>query len=175
MNKSFLEDSLRSLHSKKSVLKIVKYIGHDHKKFDELIDFCFGEDELLAQRAAWPLRYCAENNPGFADKHVKKILKRLRKPGHNGIRRGLLCTMEHMDIKGRYAAESISICFELMNNRKEFIAVKVFAMAMLAKFCKKYPEIAGELKSSIETGMDFETAAFRSRGRRILNQLNKQK
>lgn len=53
---------LEAGHSKKQNTKIIRYIGDDQNKFDELISFCFGRDERLAQRASWPVGFRSRGN-----------------------------------------------------------------------------------------------------------------
>lgn len=59
-------------YSKQQFLVILKYVGADQKRFDELIKFVLGHDTELAHRASWPLAYCVEQHPEFSKKHLKK-------------------------------------------------------------------------------------------------------
>ncbi len=162
--KSFLAER----RNKKEILKFVHYIGENQKKFDELISFCFGKDVKLAQHAAWPLGYCAEKHPNLAKKHIRRMIKQISHLGHPAIRRSFLKIFEYAEIPASEEAKLISECFQFINRKEEFVAVKVFAMSVIARYCKKYPELWPELKSSIELQIPFETAAFHSRAKRIL-------
>jgi hypothetical protein len=152
-------------------VKFVKFIGHDQKKFDELISYCFGTDQKLAEHAAWPVGYCVENHPKLIMKHFKKVLGQLKMPLHNSIHRSFTRLMQYIEIPEKYHAETISICFDLLNKKEDFIAAKVFSMIQLGKFCKIYPELSEELKASIESQFGVQTAAFRSRGKKVLRQI----
>ncbi len=167
-----LKELLLSEHSKRQTLKIIKFVGDDKGKFDELISYCFGNDQLLAQRASWSVSYCVEKHPEFAKKHLRKILKQLTLPGHNAIRRNFTKALYYINIPKSLEAETISVCFDLLNKRGEFVAVKVFSMSVLGKLYKKYPEIKEELKASIESQFPYETAGFRSRGKKVLKLIN---
>jgi hypothetical protein len=48
-------------------------------------------------------------------------------------------------------------------------AVKAFSLGIRDNLSKQYPEILQELKTIIEDRWDAETAAFRSRAKKILN------
>ena len=165
--KSFLEKR----RHKKEVVQFVRYIGDDQKKFDELISYCFGADPKLAERASWPVCYCVEAHPELMKKHFKKLLKQLRMPCHNSIRRNFTKLMEYIEIPKALHAETISVCFDLLNNKDEFVAVKVFSMSQLGRFCKIYPELKKELIASIEAQFNIETAAFRARAKVVLKSL----
>jgi hypothetical protein len=49
------------------------------------------------------------------------------------------------------------------------IAIKAFSLKTLQNLAKRYPEIKAELKLIIQERWETETAAFRSRGKKILN------
>ena len=49
-----------------------------------------------------------------------------------------------------------------------YIAVKAFALAVLEKMTKQYPELIPEIKLIVSQQMEIETAAYKSRAKRIL-------
>ena len=59
--------------------------------------------------------------------------------------------------------------------RKAFypVAIKAFSLTTLFNLSKFYPEVENELKLIIENNWDNETAAFKSRGKKILQLLQK--
>jgi len=63
-------------------------------------------------------------------------------------------------------------CFSFIESVSTPVAIKAFSLTTLYNLSKSYPEIKNELKLIIEERWDDETAAFKSRGRRILKQLN---
>jgi hypothetical protein len=79
--------------------------------------------------------------------------------------------MQFSEIPFSYHTKAISICFNLLNKKDEFVAVKVFCMTQAGKFCKLYPELTGELMASIEAQYAIETGAFRARARIVLKSL----
>lgn len=164
---------LEKEHSKKQMLKIVRFVGNDQKKFDELISFCFGKNEKLAQRASWPVRYCIEKHPDLGSKHIRKMLTQMKKPGHNSIRRNFLKAFESMKISLSFEAELINVCFDLLNKKDEPVAVKAFSMILLFNYCLKYPDLGEELKACIVSQLPFGSAGFRSCGNKIVNYLEK--
>lgn len=53
------------------------------------------------------------------------------------------------------------------------IAVRVFAMTVLANLAKQLPELKNELIPLIEDQLPYGSAAFISRGRKLLKELKK--
>jgi hypothetical protein len=162
-----IQKLLREEHSKHQTLKIIRYVGNDRKRYDTLVKICLGNDKLLAQRASWPLRYCTEKYPDFAKKHLRKLIRKLKEPTHNAIRRSILQMLCSISIPTSLDAQAISICFKLLNDRSEFVASKVFSMTVLANYCQKYPELKSELKASIQSQLQYESPAFRSRAKKL--------
>lgn len=167
-----IKELLEKEHSKKQTIKIIRYVGNDRLRFDELVAFALCSDKKLAQRASWPLLYCAQNNPAFVKKHLRKMIRQLNTPVHNAIKRNFMHIFEFADIPEFLQGEIISLGFELLNNKDEAIAVKVFSMSMLARFCMKYPDLKKELNASIQHQLPYQSAGFRSRARKVLNQIN---
>ena len=65
----------------------------------------------------------------------------------------------------------MNICFEYINSPDEAVAIKAFALTVLDNLSKQYPEIKAELKTIIENRWDYESAAFKSRAKKILQKL----
>jgi hypothetical protein len=65
----------------------------------------------------------------------------------------------------------MDLCFGYIASPDEAIAVKAFSLTVLQNFSRRYPEIKNELKVIIEERWDYETAAFRSRAKKILKDI----
>ncbi len=89
------------------------------------------------------------------------------------VKRNTLKILQFVDIPEDLLGITADICFRLLNDGKEPIAVKVFAMTVIFNIVKKYPELNEELKISIEEQMPFASAGFKSRGNKILKALLK--
>ena len=167
-----LRETILAEHSKAQKDKIVNWVSNSQKRFDELFSLFLNDNSQVTQRAAYPLSYCIERNPGLIHKHFSKLLKNLQKKNlHNAIKRNTLRILELAPIPKRYHGQLMNICFEYIQSPKEFIAVKAFSLTVLQNLSKQYPEIKQELKTIIEDRWDIESAAFKSRARKILKEL----
>ena len=69
-----LRAQLLKEHSRANCDKVVRWIGADQQRFDELITLFVGDQYRVVQRAAWPLGYAAMAHPHLVKKHfVKQI------------------------------------------------------------------------------------------------------
>lgn len=165
-----LRKTILAEHSRAQTNKIINWIGSNQQRFDELFDLFLHDEYRVVQRAAWPLSYSVIQHPKLIEKHFSKLLKNLHKPGlHEAVKRNTVRLLQHIDIPRRHHGEIMNSCFEYISDREEKVAVKAFSLTILQKLSRQYPEIRQELKTIIEDRWPYETAAFRTRARKILN------
>jgi hypothetical protein len=109
-------------------------------------------------------------HPGFITKYYEKLLKNLDKPHiHDAVKRNTMRLLQYAEIPEKYQGEVMNRCFNYILSPSEKAAIKAFSLTVLENLSTKYPEIKQELKAIIEDRWDIETAAFRSRAKRLLN------
>jgi hypothetical protein len=156
-------------YSKENCLRIVAWVGNDQKRFDALFKMFVSNEYRLAQQSAWPLSYCVEAYPDLIKKHFATLIQNLNKPQqHNAIKRNTIRILQFVAIPKKYQGSIMNICFDFIQDIQEKPAVKAFALTVLENLSKQYPEITAELCLIIEEQMPHETAAFISRGKKIL-------
>lgn len=163
-------------HSKAQTNKIVQWIGNDQQRFDSLFHLFLTDEYRVVQRAAWPLSYAVIAHPELIKKHFGKLLKNLEKPNlHDAVKRNTVRLLQDIDIPGKYHGFVMNTCFNYIGSPDEKTAVKAFSLTILQRLSVHYPEIKTELKTIIEDRWDFESAAFKSRARKILKELASEK
>lgn len=168
-----IREALLKEHSKAQCRKIVEYIGDDKKKFAELMRLFLGDEYRVIQRAAWPLSYCVGEHPEFITPYFEDLLGMLQKPGvHNAVIRNTTRLLQNLKIPKKIQGRLMTICFDFISDINTPPAVKAFSLTILDNLSKDYPEIASELKLVIEERWEHESAAFRSRGKKILQKMN---
>jgi hypothetical protein len=73
-----------------------------------------------------------------------------------------------VQIPKQYQGRVMNACFNFVASNDAAIAIKAFSLTILQNLSKDYPEIRSELKLIIEERWPHETAAFRSRAKKIL-------
>lgn len=159
-------------HSKAQMEKIVQWVGHSQARFDELLRLFLDDEYRVTQRAAWPLSYCARKYPALINKHYGKLARNLHKPNlHPAVKRNTVRILQDMNIPERYHGDIMNTCFDFIQSSEEPVAIKAFSLTILEKMVALYPDIRNELKLIIEERWPHETAAFRSRAKKIVNRL----
>jgi hypothetical protein len=164
-----LRKAILAEHSKAQTNKILKWVGSNQKRFDELFHLFLNDEYRVAQRAAWPLSYCVISHPQLVKKHFARLVKNMKKHGlGDSVKRNTVRLLQHIEIPVKFHGDIMSSCFDYIIDPKEKVAVKAFSLSILDNLSKQYPEIRQELKTIIEDRWDSETAAFRSRAKKIL-------
>lgn len=167
-----LRETILAEHSKANCNRIIKWVGENQLRFDELFSLFLNDEYRVVQRAAWPLSYIVIAHPRLIQKHFSKMLKNLHKPGiHDSVKRNTLRLLQEISIPQRFHGEVMNTCFDYIISPTEKPAVKAFSLTVLENLSKQYPDIKQELKTVIEDRWDFETVAFHSRAKKILKKL----
>lgn len=167
-----LREIILAEHSKANCIRIVNWVGDNQQRFDELFNLFLSDEYRVVQRAGWPLSYIAINYPHLIQKKFNKLLKNVKKSGlHDAVKRNTVRLLQSITIPEKFHGEVMSLCFDYIISPSEKVAVKAFSLSILDNLSKQYPTIKQELKTSIEDRWDFETAAFKSRARKILKGL----
>jgi hypothetical protein len=165
-----LKETLLEEHSKKQCNKIVNWIGEDNNKFKELIQLFLNGEYRVVQRAAWPMSYCAKEHPEWINSYFPDFLDRLeKKDAHDAVRRNIVRVFQDINIPRKYHGRIMNCCFEFIQSNEIAIAIKAFSLTILENLSKQYPDIIPELILIIEERWGIETAAFRSRAKKILS------
>jgi hypothetical protein len=164
-----LRNELLATHSKAQTNKILDWIGHSQKRFDELVQLFLTDEYRVVQRAAWPIGCIAETQPQLLQKHLPVLVSLLRKHGlHNAVRRNITRLLQYVSIPEELKGDVMDACFSFICDVQEKAAVKAFSLTILEQMAKEYPDILPELITVIEERWDVETAAFHARARKIL-------
>ncbi|MEO6686437.1 MAG: hypothetical protein ABIN24_10740 [Dyadobacter sp.] len=166
------ELSKQQIHFKIHALAITEFAVSSDENFKELIDCFLSKDIRVAQRAAWSVSWAAQKKPEIVEPYIGILVDQLkRKDVHNAVIRNSLRILEDLIIPETFHGEVMDSCFKFLQKRETAIAIKAFALTVLFNLSKTYPDIKNELRLIIEENMDYETAAYRSRGKKILARL----
>lgn len=170
-----LLEAILEEHSKAQTDKIIRYIGHDPKRFAVLVNLFVKGEYRVSQRAGWPMSYIARKYPALVKPYFKQLLDLLQKPSvHPAVVRNIVRLLQDVEIPKRYHGRVMSCCFDYIADIEAPIATKAFSLTILHQLSAEYPEIKTELKLIIEERMEHETAAFKSRGKKILAAFKKE-
>jgi hypothetical protein len=170
---NLLEEILRR-HSQSQSDKIARYVGADEYRFAELMTLFLNGPYRVTQRAAWPLSHCVEKNPLLLKPYYKKIFMMLEQTDvHDAVKRNILRMLQFVKIPRVWQSRAVNNCFALLSEGEQPIAIRVFAMTVLANIARDQPDLKNEIIPVIEDQLPYASAGFSARGKRVLNELKK--
>ena len=166
IKETLLDDEV---YNKKGILEVSEYACASAKNFNALMQCFLANDYRLAQRAAWSVSWAARKKPEMIRPHIKSLVAQLgRTDVHDAVIRNSVRVLEAIDIPEVFHGDVMNACFAFIEKPSTPAAIKAFSLTTLYNLSKIYPEIRPELKLIIEERMPHETAAFKSRGTKIL-------
>lgn len=164
-----IRDALLEEHSKEQTKKVVNYIDGDPERFAELMRLFLGPVYRVSQRAAWAVSNSIELHPDLVKPYYNILIKQLeRDDAHVAVRRNVVRLLQFVEIPKRYAGRVFDVCYSLLDDPSETVAVRCFSLSVAANLAKDSPELLDELRLVATKYPQVATAGFRSRTRRVL-------
>jgi len=165
---------LQKERSKKTNIEVAHYIGNSKERFAELIQIIIGKDLEMANRAAWVIPSITYKNiDQLIQPFLKTMIELLNQPVHDAIKRNVVRILQFTTIPKKLQGITLEYCFQILNNPKEAVAIRVFAMTVLYNLTLQEPDLAHELYDSIELHMEGALPGYKNRGGKILKSLAK--
>ncbi len=164
-------------HSKVNTRLITEYIGSDPERYATLMGIFNSDGWVAVQRGAWVVCEVGMKYPELLEPHLDDLIRAVESPPHPAIARNGLKVIAETNVPLTEDQEGrvVQLSFELLADPKTPIAIHVYAMQCIANLLTVYPDLAIELKTLLEEGMEHGSPGYRSRGRKILKQIAKMK
>lgn len=161
-------------HSKANKDRIAAYLIKHPDGIDGLMKLFFGEDTRLVQHAAWVVGTLGEQAPSLITPFFPAMIGRIkRKEAKVAFRRNVFRVMQFQRIDEALWGDVYDLCIDILMNKTEPIAVKVFAMSTALNIVKELPELKNELKIAVEDVVENGSKGEVSRGQKVLAALSK--
>lgn len=166
---------LLSVSREKSVVtKIAQHVGKAPERFAQLFALLDSEEDLLVQRAAWPIGEVLLDHPWLVLPHLSDSIAYLEAPRHPAVARNLLRGLAVLKTFPEEQAGALaSLAFDFLQNHRTPVAIQVHAMQLLFQLSHTYPELKSELRAIIESDLEEKSAGYRARARQLLKELYK--
>ena len=169
-----LAAELQKRHSLATKNKIIRYVGTNPKRFDELMKIFLGDTYRLTQWAGWPLSDIVKKHSELVIPYLKPVLKTIDKPGmHVAVKRNVMRLLQFINTPPALRGVAFDKAFKLFSDTSEPIAVRVFAMSVMTQIAMEEPDLKNEVIIAIEEQLPYGSAAYRSRAARSLKALKK--
>ncbi len=172
--KRVLLEALRLERSKKHVEKIAGWVLQTPERLDILMDLFFGQEPRHAELAAWVVGTIGQKKPAIFLPWFPEMISVLQMEGvHGSLKRNVLRILQETTIPENLQGYCADVCFKLLANPQEEIAVRAFSMGVLAGIYKTVPEIGPELRLMLEQDLNSPSSACRNRAQKVLSIISK--
>ena len=141
--------------------------------YEEVVEIVISNEEPHSRRAIWVMDICDEENPGFAEPYLGRLIDNLETFKHDGLRRHSLRMLSRYRIPDEKIVQVMDFCFDSLK-MNQAAAIKVHAMSILHSISQRVPEIRYELATAVELSIQEGTAGVKNRGGRLLKQIRKE-
>lgn len=163
-----IKKALLKEHTRENSLLIANYIGTDKNRFDELMQLFFEDDHKIKQRAAWVVSFCWDNHPKLILPYLNEVVELLNTKTHPAVKRNIVKILQEQDVPEHLQGKLLDYGFKLLMDRREPVAIRVFSMTIIDNLSNTYPEIKQELVAYLKDEIDYGSAGFKSRARKII-------
>lgn len=168
-----IENEILAVRSKVQVAKFVKWTGKDVKRFGMLMEFFLSGDEPLAKKSAWIIGHCAEQHPELVAPWLEPMIEKVQKPGvHSALKRNVVRILQFARIPRTLQGKAANLCFGFLSSINEPIAARTFSITVLDRIAQEEPALKKELELIVRQTLPYATAAFRSRAKKVIKNLN---
>ena len=138
-------------------------------RFRELMTVFLGKEYRPTQRASWAVSCCAENHPELIRPYIARLVGLLElREGHDAVRRNVARLLQFVDIPARHRGRVFAVCYELVDDPKQPIAVRVFALTVAANIACNKDDLMKELRLMTKKYLPQASPGFRSRACKVL-------
>lgn len=160
------------ISSRKSVDRVIRFVGDAQERFDQLVAYFLGDDAELARRAAWPMSDIAAAHPQWLKKWFPKVIAMLdRKELHPAMYRNIFRILQDYDIPEKFQSKILDASFAFMIYPKYPSAIRAFAMTTAMNIATRHAGLQDELQLVVQKLVTENTPSIRARARNILKQL----
>jgi hypothetical protein len=165
-----LGDSSRALS-----LLTASMVYEDPSLFGVFIELALQDEKHYAERATRVICICSHSFPELFKPHCSRVIDALKNLTSEGAMRNFLKTLAEVPVKLTKKDKSILLnqCFDYLVSNEYPIAVHVFSMQILYNLSVEIPEIGEELYRILEEKIPDASAGYRSRARRIILQMRR--
>jgi len=157
--------------TEKDGVRLAQSLYKQPASVDMVIEEFLSEDLRLRQRISWVLMAFPELDQSCLTPQIDRLLSVLFKTKENSLKRNILRLLQIQSIPEKHHGPLIDFCFNILEDKKEAVAIQVFAMTVAGKLAKPYPELLHELALLLEANYEYGTAGYKSRARKIIKMI----
>ncbi len=168
-----IRQQLLKRYSRENADIVIAHVSSTPGAIVELMVCFLGEEVMVAQRASQVVGDLGRRQPEILEPWWDEMLQAAKTPVHNAIRRNVARYFSELELTLPTKLETslIKLFTDWTCEPTTPVAIQVYAMQFIADRADRFPDEAGNVKAVILSRFDTASAGFRSRGKRVLKQL----
>jgi len=151
-------------------------VGSDQESFDILFDLALTQKYPMNMRSANVCCHCCRNNPQLIWPHLDVLPDIIEQIKTSGVKRSFMKIYAHFLHEKHYKNidKLAELCFAMMTDVKEALAVRSYSMETAFKICRLEPDLRFELMEVARFELESPFPAMQSKASSVLHRFSKQ-
>jgi hypothetical protein len=141
----------------------------------DLLTLCLDKEYPFPQYSSWLLAHVAGKHTELLTEFQPQLIDIVFQSPDQSVQRNISGALLNFPRIAYKEGEWLELLFHFLQDPQFKVALKSYSMQLIVGFLEDYPELKGELKSILETGMEEGSPAYRAGARKVLKYLEKQK
>lgn len=141
-------------------------------RYAELWNILTKSEAPVPQRAGWVFYTHIDDFPDLFKSIRNKAIEHLSNEIHQAVQRAICKMLFVSEIEGDPGV-MVNKCFDLLNDPKITVAVKMYSIRILFRIGKIEKELFPELELCLQANMEYGTSGLKNISRKILTKIGK--
>jgi hypothetical protein len=146
---NIITEEILSDYSRQHTLRLAEKYKGNKEAIIHLFKMMLSGEIKSAQRAAWVMRYAADEDTLSTETILKNATKLLPSKIHSAITRSILNILDERKINEKQKSKVWHLVFHLLTNTYQDIAIHAIGISILYKIALPYPELLRELEEQV--------------------------
>jgi 8-oxo-dGTP diphosphatase len=160
--------------STREISMIARSAVSDTILLSQLVTLSRSSEKRVGFMASWALSKVVDIDPSATIPFLPAIIDALPDIDNESVQRSFLRVLTKNDMNSiplSYHGKLVDYCFKQLRSGVAAVAPKAYSMDILGKMCDIYPEMKGEVASTINIMVSDSSAGVKSQARKLISKL----
>ena len=153
------------------VSEVVADVLNDPSLFEAVFNGMLSDDPIIRMRSADAAEKITAKHPEYLQPYKEKLIQQVAKIDQQEVRWHVAQMFPRLELSGEERAVAVEILLDYLNDKSKI--VKTFSMQALADFAERDADLRPKVIQLLEELTTTGSPAMKSRGRKLLEKLNR--
>jgi 8-oxo-dGTP diphosphatase len=171
-------DVIRNIRDTREISMIARSAQNDTLILSQLVSLSLSTDTRIAFLSSWVLSKVVDLDTSVTIPYLPVIIDSLPGLNNQSVQRSFLRVVSKNkadSIPESHHGKVVDYCFAQLRQGSVAVAPKVYSMEILASMCAIYPEMKGEVASTISIVVNDSSAGVKAQARKLIMKLTMDK